>query len=74
MDNIKKDMEEVGLEEVDAQDRLRWRQSIRCGDPWKKDKPKEEEEEELVKFICRFHVERFYFEKIRLRSHDTGTI
>lgn len=33
MDNIKKDMEEVGLEEVDAQDRLRWRQSIRCGDP-----------------------------------------
>ena len=33
MDNIKKDIEEVGVTEADVQDRLWWRQAIHCGNP-----------------------------------------
>ena len=33
MDEVKEDMKLVGVREEDAQDRVRWRQLIRCGDP-----------------------------------------
>jgi len=33
MDEVKEDMEEVGAVEEDAEDRMRWKRLIRCGDP-----------------------------------------
>ncbi|KAF7662280.1 hypothetical protein LDENG_00240050 [Lucifuga dentata] len=33
MDAVKEDMKLVGLREEEAEDRVRWRQMIRCGDP-----------------------------------------
>ena len=33
MDAVKEDMEEVGAVEEDAEDRMRWKRLIRCGDP-----------------------------------------
>ena len=33
MDVVKEDMKVVGVREEDAEDRVRWRQLIRCGDP-----------------------------------------
>ena len=38
------DMKAVGAQEVDTQDRIKWRLLIRCGDPWKGNKPKDEED------------------------------
>ena len=32
MDVVKEDMKVVGVREEDAEDRVRWRQPIRCGD------------------------------------------
>ena len=47
MDVVKEDMKVVGVREEDAEDRVRWRQLIRCGDPWR-EKPKGKEEEEVL--------------------------
>ena len=33
MDVVKEDMKVVGVKEKEAEDRVRWRQMIRCGDP-----------------------------------------
>ncbi|KAF7645083.1 hypothetical protein LDENG_00132800 [Lucifuga dentata] len=33
MDVVKEDMKLVGVREEEAEDRVRWRQMIRCGDP-----------------------------------------
>ena len=33
MDALVEDMKAVGVKEMDTQDRIKWRQSIRCGDP-----------------------------------------
>ena len=45
MDALVEDMKAAGVQEKDTQDRIKWRQVIRCGDPQKyKEKPKEEEE------------------------------
>ena len=33
MDVVKEDMKLVGVTEEEAQNRVRWRQMIRCGDP-----------------------------------------
>ncbi|KAF7655665.1 hypothetical protein LDENG_00052730 [Lucifuga dentata] len=33
MDVVKEDMKLVGVREEEAEDRVRWRQLIRCGDP-----------------------------------------
>ncbi|KAF7659468.1 hypothetical protein LDENG_00297190 [Lucifuga dentata] len=33
MDAVKEDMKLVGVREEEAEDRVRWRQMIRCGDP-----------------------------------------
>ncbi|KAF7645989.1 hypothetical protein LDENG_00195280 [Lucifuga dentata] len=33
MDVAKEDMKLVGVREEEAEDRVRWRQMIRCGDP-----------------------------------------
>ena len=43
MDSIKEDLREVGARVEDVTDRRRWRELIRCGDPWR-EMPKEEEE------------------------------
>ncbi|KAJ8348946.1 hypothetical protein SKAU_G00275380 [Synaphobranchus kaupii] len=44
MDTVKEDMQAVGVTEDEAQDKNRWKQMIRCGDPGG-EQPKEEEEE-----------------------------
>ncbi|KAJ8353688.1 hypothetical protein SKAU_G00212550 [Synaphobranchus kaupii] len=33
MDTVKEDMQAVGVTEDEAQDKNRWKQMIRCGDP-----------------------------------------
>ena len=33
MDALKEDMKAAGVQEMDTQDRMKWRHSIRCGDP-----------------------------------------
>ena len=33
MDAVKDDMNLVGMREKDAEDKVRWRQMFRCGDP-----------------------------------------
>ena len=33
MDSVKEDMKLVGVGEEDAEDGVRWRRMIRCGDP-----------------------------------------
>ena len=33
MDGVKEDMKLVGVREEEAEDRVRWGQMIRCGDP-----------------------------------------
>ena len=39
MDVVKEDMKSAGVREEDAEDRVRWRQMIHCGDPLR-EKPK----------------------------------
>ena len=33
MGALVKDMKAAGVQEIDTQDRTKWKQSIRCGDP-----------------------------------------
>ena len=55
-DNIKTDMEELGLEEDDALDRRNWKCGIQYGDPTKRGIQLKEEEEEGVHVKAHFHV------------------
>ncbi|KAK3518089.1 hypothetical protein QTP70_033314, partial [Hemibagrus guttatus] len=50
MDGINEDMKLVGATVEDAEDRDRWREMIRCGDP-SREKPKEEEEWKIFTWV-----------------------
>lgn len=53
MDAVKEDVEMVGVPEQEARGRVRWRQSIRCVDPWSEQPEEQEEEKEESKTLDR---------------------
>ena len=48
MDAVREDMQIVGVRVEDTENRVKWKAAIRCGDPWKRDKPKEKGEEDDI--------------------------